>query len=89
MPNLKCDKLSGGRCTVYPDRPLICRLFGVVEQMRCPFGCVPERFLSERAAYALLERAEKLAGSGSTARNEDSAAKVAAAEQRLNERGSA
>lgn len=34
-----------GRCTVYPVRPLVCRLFGHVEWLPCPIGRVapPER----------------------------------------------
>lgn len=29
------------RCLVYADRPLICRLWGMVPSMRCPYGCEP------------------------------------------------
>jgi len=32
---------DGPRCLVYPVRPLICRLFGVVEWLPCPRGRVP------------------------------------------------
>lgn len=31
-----------GYCKVYQDRPLICRLWGTVENMACPHGCVPK-----------------------------------------------
>src|SRR2546429_6087610 len=34
--------LRNGRCTVYEVRPMICRLWGMVEGMQCPHGCVPE-----------------------------------------------
>ena len=37
-----CSMLVGGRCSVYDVRPMVCRLWGVVEAMPCPFGCVPE-----------------------------------------------
>lgn len=30
-----------GRCSIYPVRPLICRLFGHVEWLPCPIGKVP------------------------------------------------
>lgn len=30
-----------GLCTVYADRPLVCRLFGSADGLECPFGCVP------------------------------------------------
>ncbi|MFO8079509.1 MAG: YkgJ family cysteine cluster protein [Armatimonadota bacterium] len=32
---------DGPRCLIYPVRPLICRLFGVVEWLPCPRGRVP------------------------------------------------
>lgn len=48
------------RCSVYEIRPLICRLYGVVKAIRCEFGCVPERWLSDVKAHELLKRAEKL-----------------------------
>lgn len=32
---------DGPRCLVYPVRPLICRLFGIVEWLPCPRGRVP------------------------------------------------
>jgi Fe-S-cluster containining protein len=38
----KCPALREGRCSVYDVRPTICRLWGVVEGMPCPHGCVPE-----------------------------------------------
>lgn len=33
---------AGGRCFIYPVRPLICRLFGFVEWLPCPLGQVSE-----------------------------------------------
>lgn len=38
---LTCNQLKFGRCQVYEDRPLVCRLWGAVPEMRCPFGCEP------------------------------------------------
>lgn len=49
-----------GACSVYVDRPLICRLWGVVETMPCPFGCRPERWLSEQEALELAALAFSL-----------------------------
>jgi hypothetical protein len=37
-----CPALKDGRCTVYDVRPTICRLWGVVEGMPCPWGCKPK-----------------------------------------------
>jgi hypothetical protein len=38
----KCPALEEGRCTVHPVRPMICRLWGIGEQMKCQYGCKPE-----------------------------------------------
>lgn len=53
-----CALLKEGKCTVYNIRPLICRLFGLVEKMRCPFGCVPDRWLSDNEARKFLTKAK-------------------------------
>ena len=46
--NCRCPYLNEkGLCSIYKFRPLICRLWGLTERMKCPFGCVPERWLSE------------------------------------------
>lgn len=44
------------RCSIYDDRPLICRLWGVVESMPCPWGCRPARYLTDAEGHALLAR---------------------------------
>lgn len=44
-----------GTCTVYPDRPMVCRLWGLVESMQCPWGCVPEGgWLPEARGHGLM-----------------------------------
>ncbi|MEU1552232.1 YkgJ family cysteine cluster protein [Streptomyces scabiei] len=30
------------RCRVYEERPMVCRLWGLVKALECPWGCVPE-----------------------------------------------
>lgn len=52
-----CPALSiMGRCTVYENRPAICRMFGVVEDLRCPYGCEPERFMTREEARDFMTR---------------------------------
>lgn len=52
-----------GQCSVYADRPLICRLWGLVPSMRCNFGCVPDGgLLTERDGHLLLARVSEIAG---------------------------
>lgn len=39
---LTCDKLNPfGKCSIYNDRPLVCRLWGAVPDMPCAWGCEP------------------------------------------------
>jgi Fe-S-cluster containining protein len=37
-----CPALADGRCTVYDIRPMLCRLYGAAEDLRCEHGCTPE-----------------------------------------------
>lgn len=55
-----CQALVNGRCTIYSDRPAICRLYGVVENMQCEFGCIPEKMLTAQQGYDLIEKIENL-----------------------------
>lgn len=53
---------STGTCRAYAARPLICRLYGTVPAMKCPYGCVPDRWLTNIEGRALLQEAIKIAG---------------------------
>lgn len=60
----RCDKLSVmGLCSVYENRPAICRLWGIVRDMRCPHGCVPERWLTREQGFEILAAVRELSGS--------------------------
>jgi hypothetical protein len=53
-----------GTCAVYEVRPMICRLWGVAEAMRCPHGCRPTGgWLPDQTAMDLL--LDSLAAGGS------------------------
>lgn len=53
-----CEALTReGRCAVYDIRPMACRLWGVTTDMPCPYGCQPERWLSEGEGFELIMRA--------------------------------
>lgn len=52
-----CPALQSGRCEVYEVRPMVCRLWGAVEGMQCPYGCVPPAgYLPDREGQRLLAR---------------------------------
>lgn len=56
-----CPALADDRCTVYEDRPLVCRLWGAVQSMPCPHGCaVTPGLLMDAGARALIDRAERI-----------------------------
>jgi Fe-S-cluster containining protein len=48
-----CLYLKKERCSVYEARPLICRVYGVADGLRCGHGCWPERLLSREEAMIL------------------------------------
>ena len=52
--SLECPMLKDGRCSVYEVRPLICRLWGNVEEMKCEHGCKPDRYLTEEESEMLI-----------------------------------
>lgn len=58
-PHLERDS---GLCGAYEARPLICRLWGATESLRCEFGCQPERVLPDLEVTALIERVQLLSG---------------------------
>lgn len=53
---LDCPLLENERCSVYEVRPMICRLWGLVESMPCPWGCKPDRYLTHEEGLVLLDR---------------------------------
>src|SRR6266702_1885774 len=61
---LKCRMLMPvvGTCSVYKIRPLICRLWGMVDTplLRCPYGCVPDRWLTNADVKLLMEKVLKI-----------------------------
>lgn len=52
--DLSCDFLIDGRCSVYDDRPTVCRLYGAIPEMRCGHGCTPP--MAEGDGDSILRR---------------------------------
>jgi hypothetical protein len=59
-----CSMLTPERkCGIYDIRPLICRLWGLVKGMPCPYGCRPEGGLIDDAeGVRLLLEADRIGG---------------------------
>lgn len=53
----RCPALGPlNNCRVYDVRPLICRIFGVAEGLRCEHGCIPEWIIPDwQVAQAMAE----------------------------------
>lgn len=52
---------ESGDCTGHENRPMLCRLWGVVENLRCPFGCLPSPgYLTTEEGYRFLHEVERL-----------------------------
>jgi uncharacterized protein len=56
LMTMKCPFLSAGGCSIYDDRPMVCRLFGSVDhpRMKCPMGCGPKRMLTDEQSRKML-----------------------------------
>lgn len=60
-----CPYIEGDKCLIYPVRPLICRLFGVVKHftdisiMECPF-VNQDTFLTEVEARKMMDDVLKI-----------------------------
>lgn len=62
-PRQRCIYLTpADRCSVYAQRPLICRIWGAVKGLSCPHGCVPDRWLTELEFVAIASEVERLGG---------------------------
>ena len=59
-PDLVCDKLKEGRCSIYEHRPFVCRVFGVSRRLVCPFGCKPSTVLTKTQEDSLDEAMRRL-----------------------------
>ena len=56
---LTCAFLKDNKCSIYENRPLICRLYGSVkETLQCDHGCRPT--MTETQARNLIKDSEKV-----------------------------
>lgn len=55
MDELNCVHLGPNGCTVYEERPLICRLFGTTPTLPCPNGRRPVEMIHSSAEKLVHE----------------------------------
>ena len=63
LPTAICPFLTKfGGCSIYPVRPLICRLLGASEEplLQCPHGCSAEQPLSVEETRAIIRELEMM-----------------------------
>ena len=58
--SITCRFFRRNSCRIYEVRPLICRLYGTCEGMKCLKGCTPMHVLTDKQAHALINELEKL-----------------------------
>ena len=56
-----CPYLGETGCLIYENRPLMCRLYGTVPEMKCPYKCRPEKMLSSVEGRRILTKYKKMA----------------------------
>jgi Fe-S-cluster containining protein len=56
---ITCPYVENDRCTIYPARPLICRLQGLADKLPCPH-VKPERILSKDEIDELFREMSRL-----------------------------
>lgn len=73
---LNCGYLVDDKCSVYADRPFLCRLFGATTEakMACPHGCGPANPLTPKQAGILTSKYARLMGARPAAFTVDIAA---------------
>ena len=59
---LRCPYFCRGGCDIYAHRPLMCQLFGAVEDLRCSRGARPKRLLTAAEGAAIGEAYWRLVG---------------------------
>jgi Fe-S-cluster containining protein len=50
-----CPFLQENRCSIYDERPLMCRVWGAAEGLECPHGCEPEARMTGKRFKKLTE----------------------------------
>lgn len=52
--SIHCPYIIEKGCAIYPQRPIMCRLFGTVSKMKCPYGRGPVKLLTPKKEKELM-----------------------------------
>lgn len=62
VPGLLCEFAKDGPCSIYENRPLVCRIFGTVPSeplLKCPHGCQPMFPMIKEQENQIMDEYEK------------------------------
>jgi len=59
-----CQFAKDVGCSIYFKRPIICRLYGVVENLRCPYGSGPKKIMRAKDGNEILQEYIRLIKKG-------------------------
>lgn len=54
-----CPFLEAERCSIYEERPFMCRVWGVADGLTCPHGCEPDERISKKRFDSLVQEVRK------------------------------
>lgn len=57
---IHCKHICDGKCSIYENRPFMCRLYGTTEKLKCPHGIFPEYQITDELSEELTEQYIKL-----------------------------
>ena len=60
--DLKCNYITDKGCSIYEERPILCRLFGCsdVETLKCPYGMISPDFLTIKETEEVMKMYKEL-----------------------------
>ena len=56
----KCVFGLAGKCDIHDRRPLMCRAFGTIEDLKCPHGRGPLQLLSVEEGHAIVAKYKRM-----------------------------
>jgi Fe-S-cluster containining protein len=61
--DIMCSALTPDkRCSIYDERPAICRLYGLIRELPCAHGCVPRAWMTHGEAQTLIAELDAIEG---------------------------
>ncbi len=55
-----CSALVNNRCSIYEQRPAVCRLYGMVPKLACPHGCRPRKKMTNNKGRKFLKEIQEI-----------------------------